>query len=270
MPDGDLPNQQVEELQVIESIFADLLKFPSNNRIHFEISNFFAEIELPSDYPAGSPPQITISAPSWSRREKEELLNELNEAYVENLGQPILYIWITRIQDQISKMAENPSTSFPRQDFSQADEESTSSLKSAQNHFTQEVPQIFSGETFSDRKSVFQAHVARVRSKNEVDLVMAKLKENNKVARATHNILAWRCEEIKNGRTIVCKDCEDDGEHQASSKMLEIIEKMGAQNVMVVVTRWYGGIHLGPDRFRIINNLTRQILADNGMENRRN
>lgn len=33
---------------------------------------------------------------------------------------------------------------------------------------------------------------------------------------------------------------------------------------MVVVTRWYGGIHLGPDRFKHINNLARNILEEHG------
>jgi putative IMPACT (imprinted ancient) family translation regulator len=31
-----------------------------------------------------------------------------------------------------------------------------------------------------------------------------------------------------------------------------------------VVTRWYGGIHLGPDRFKIINNVARSLLDDEG------
>lgn len=35
-----------------------------------------------------------------------------------------------------------------------------------------------------------------------------------------------------------------------------------AKDVLVVVTRWYGGIHLGPDRFRHINNAARQVLQD--------
>jgi putative IMPACT (imprinted ancient) family translation regulator len=35
-------------------------------------------------------------------------------------------------------------------------------------------------------------------------------------------------------------------------------------NVMVVVTRWYGGIHLGPDRFRIINSVAREALVVGG------
>jgi putative IMPACT (imprinted ancient) family translation regulator len=34
---------------------------------------------------------------------------------------------------------------------------------------------------------------------------------------------------------------------------------------MVVVTRWYGGVLLGPDRFRHINNAARQALDVAGL-----
>jgi putative IMPACT (imprinted ancient) family translation regulator len=34
---------------------------------------------------------------------------------------------------------------------------------------------------------------------------------------------------------------------------------------MVVVTRWYGGVHLGPDRFRHIKNAARQVLDMAGL-----
>lgn len=43
--------------------------------------------------------------------------------------------------------------------------------------------------------------------------------------------------------------------------MLQIVN---AENVMVVVSRWFGGIHLGPDRFKHINNCTRSILESHG------
>lgn len=45
---------------------------------------------------------------------------------------------------------------------------------------------------------------------------------------------------------------------------------MDARNVLVVVTRWYGGIHLGPDRFKIINNCTRIMLERYGYSKERN
>mmetsp|Transcript_5484 Transcript_5484/g.11567 ORF Transcript_5484/g.11567 Transcript_5484/m.11567 type:complete len:81 (-) Transcript_5484:80-322(-) len=35
---------------------------------------------------------------------------------------------------------------------------------------------------------------------------------------------------------------------------------MNVLNVAVVVTRWFGGIHLGPDRFKHISNAARDVL----------
>ena len=39
---------------------------------------------------------------------------------------------------------------------------------------------------------------------------------------------------------------------------------MGAENVIVVVSRWYGGVLLGPARFTHINNAARQLLDQCG------
>lgn len=54
------------------------------------------------------------------------------------------------------------------------------------------LPAIFSDESFEDRKSIFQAHLSPVHSKAEVQLVLEKLKENKKIANATHNMYAYR------------------------------------------------------------------------------
>ena len=40
---------------------------------------------------------------------------------------------------------------------------------------------------------------------------------------------------------------------------------MDVWNAMVVVTRWYGGVQLGPDRFRIINQTARDALVKGGL-----
>lgn len=52
-------------------------------------------------------------------------------------------------------------------------------------------------------------------------------------------------------------DHDSDGESGAGSKMQWLISTMKVRNVFVMVSRWYGGIQLGPDRFRIINRMTR-------------
>lgn len=37
------------------------------------------------------------------------------------------------------------------------------------------------------------------------------------------------------------------------------------ENVLVVVTRWYGGVLLGPDRFKHINRVARDALVRVGV-----
>jgi putative IMPACT (imprinted ancient) family translation regulator len=38
------------------------------------------------------------------------------------------------------------------------------------------------------------------------------------------------------------------------------LEKMNAENILVVVTRWFGGVMLGADRFRDICHVTKVIV----------
>ena len=62
------------------------------------------------------------------------------------------------------------------------------------------------------------------------------------------------------------QDCDDNGENQAGSRMLHLLEILECQNVLVVITRWMtGGIHIGPDRFKHINNAARNKLEIAGI-----
>lgn len=40
---------------------------------------------------------------------------------------------------------------------------------------------------------------------------------------------------------------------------------MDVWNVIVVVSRWYGGIQLGPDRFKHINSAAREAVIRSGL-----
>jgi hypothetical protein len=73
-------------------------------------------------------------------------------------------------------------------------------------------------------------------------------------------MLAYR---IISGQIII-KDNDEDGEDGAGSKMSHLLELIKVENVAVVVSRWYGGIHLGPDRFKHINTSAREALEESG------
>ena len=72
---------------------------------------------------------------------------------------------------------------------------------------------------------------------------------------ATHNCWAYR----------VGQDYRfsDDGEPSgtAGRPILSAIDGQGLDGVAVVVTRWYGGVHLGGDRFAHVVTCTRSFLT---------
>jgi hypothetical protein len=93
----------------------------------------------------------------------------------------------------------------------------------------------------------------------DVRSFLAVLLDERKVCRTCHNMLAYR---ITGDFTV--KDNDEDREDGAGSKMLHLMELTKSENAAVVVTRWCGGIHLGPDRFKHINACAREALEDGG------
>lgn len=112
-------------------------------------------------------------------------------------------------------------------------------------------------------KSVFIARSAPVSSPDKAKQYLQHLLDNDKKVRsATHNITAWR---IKGENGVIFQDCDDDGETAAGGRVLHLMQLMDLWNVMVVVTRWYGGHQLGPKRFSIINTVARNAFVKAGL-----
>jgi len=112
----------------------------------------------------------------------------------------------------------------------------------------------------TEKKSVFVARACNVQSVYTAKASIAHLlATDKKVARATHNITAWRIRDAVTDASY--QDCDDDGETAAGSRLLHLLQVMDVWDVVVVVTRWYGGVHLGPDRFRLINQVAREAVV---------
>nr|XP_023399687.1 protein IMPACT isoform X1 [Loxodonta africana] len=220
---------------------------------------------------------FACSAPWLRGQERMDLSNSLEEIYIQNIGESILYLWVEKVRDfliQKSQMAEpEPETTKKAEEEEYEDEEdlavacdSESPVKeldaetSENKTETEELPPIDHGVPITDRRSTFQAHLAPVVCLQQVKMVLSKLYENKKIANATHNIYAYRiyCED----KQTFLQDCEDDGETAAGGRLLHLMEILNVKNVLVIVSRWYGGILIGPDRFKHINNCARNILLE--------
>ncbi|VEL38106.1 unnamed protein product [Protopolystoma xenopodis] len=68
----------------------------------------------------------------------------------------------------------------------------------------------------------------------------------------------------KNERICHMSDYDDDGETHAGQRLLHLLLISRVENVAVIVSRWYGGIQLGPDRFKHINNAAKLLLVQQG------
>ncbi|KAJ6438418.1 NAD(P)-binding domain protein [Purpureocillium lavendulum] len=64
---------------------------------------------------------------------------------------------------------------------------------------------------------------------------------------------------------VAYQDCDDDGETAAGSRLLHLMQIMDVWDAMVVVTRWYGGVKLGPRRFAVINAAARDGFVRAGL-----
>ena len=101
----------------------------------------------------------------------------------------------------------------------------------------------FGEDRFEEKRSEFIGHATHVESEEDA---MAFIKGFQKqYADATHNVWAYRIS--KGGSQELAARYSDDGEPQGSSGMptLEAIRKKGVFDVVVVTTRYFGGILLG-------------------------
>ena len=113
------------------------------------------------------------------------------------------------------------------------------------------VMQIFDG-IISDRGSKYAVSGGACTSADEAKAFIKELRRKKKFAKATHNTWAL----LADGNPIK----NDDGESGAGMIIVRMLEREELQNHIVVVTRWYGGKHLGGDRFRHVQNAVRHYL----------
>ncbi|KAK8395543.1 hypothetical protein O3P69_005569 [Scylla paramamosain] len=262
MADENLARQN-DEIEALASIYGTDFHTESAEHRTYSVEineaqlSSLLQVTMPTDYPAEAPPTYSLSAPWLKGLRRQELCGHLENIYLENTGESIVYLWVERIRQFMVEFGEE-------EEVQESQAQEVIAIQDTPKELAQEMdcPEIFSGEIISDRKSVFQPHLAAVHSQAQVGQVLKKLYENKKVANATHNMYAYRF--LPDGSTHITQDCEDDGEDHAGGRMLHLLQILDVSNVMVVVSRWFGGILLGPDRFKHINNATRQILDSCG------
>jgi hypothetical protein len=258
------------EVAAINSIYGDGSLAPDDEEDVFilRLPQQYASIRLrfPHDYPS-SPPAVlgTQSSGEHTRKGEAAHIVDVFRDVLGRLFQPgevCLFDAIEEVNNVLPNMAE------ASQDDGDIEDKPTLEYHTDNSSFEnklkrRDLPPWTTSDVVIELKSVFVARSAPVSSPEQAKQYLQHLLDSDKKVRsATHNITAWR---IKGGNGVTFQDCDDDGETAAGGRVLHLMQLMDLWDVMVVVTRWYGGHQLGPKRFSIINTVARDAFVKAGL-----
>uniref|UniRef100_A0A7S4P2E6 RWD domain-containing protein n=1 Tax=Paramoeba aestuarina TaxID=180227 RepID=A0A7S4P2E6_9EUKA len=251
-----MSEEALNEFEALQSIYDGEVFLLNPTTYEIDVSNDVSKdtklrVDVGEDpispYPL-SPPSLTISAP-WMARDKKKIAEEkLREVY--NGDECVLEC--VELLKELAEQTVQLEEVVQRREQEMASKEESEVQKRWQRDL-----EIFQGESMVVKKSKFIAHCAIVNSVDEVNYFKSRILESKKYEEATHNILAYRFPEHE------VRD--DDGETGAGDKLLNFLQSANITNVAVIVTRWYGKIPLGPQRFRCIVQAASTALQKAGL-----
>lgn len=251
------------------------LRIPEHPHLSFIIG-------FDDEYPETAP-QVTGTASTSSRGEGSLAVDVLRDIITRahQPGQVCLFEVISEATEKFSELSIGGTTT-DHESSSKGNQDGEDNADEQLNKTAEEIatlslhdafgidssPDWILSDVVTEKKSVFVGRAVPVTSRDQAKAYLDYLlATDKKVASATHNISAWRIREKKDDNTErTFQDCDDDGETAAGGRLLHLMQLMDVWDVLVVVTRWYGGVLLGPDRFRIINNVGKDALIKAGFQ----
>lgn len=114
-------------------------------------------------------------------------------------------------------------------------------------HFSLWESRVEYRDIIVDRKSHYTVVAFQISHIEDVKQSFSELKKDDYFRKATHNSYAYRLRQ-ENGSILEWKN--DDGEQGAGMCILRELQRADAKDIMLVVTRYFGGIQLHSDRFK--------------------
>ncbi|KAJ0110020.1 hypothetical protein J7T55_014823 [Diaporthe amygdali] len=144
---------------------------------------------------------------------------------------------------------------------------STSTLQAEDdaNQATPVPPNAWStSPSVSLKKSTFIARATAITEPSQRPKLLKSLLDTHPELRtASHNVWAYRIHASEKAISNHPREAShDDGESGAGDLLLRILRETNTIDTLVVLTRWYGGIMLGPDRWRLMRNVATSALSE--------
>ncbi|PKS10837.1 hypothetical protein jhhlp_002594 [Lomentospora prolificans] len=249
-----------DEIEALNSIYGDSTLTPTEDPTSFILhlpgeARSSLRLTIAPSYP-DVPPEVhsTFSSGQASRSVAAAELRLFRRA-VAAVFQPGMVCLFDAVEELSTLLAAEPAESADDGHPPQAEREWEEDAEPEVDYASMPAPPWTLSAPFTEQRSTFLARIAPVTSPDQATgYVQHLLATDRKARQATHNITAWR---IRGANGTSFQDYDDDGETAAGGRLLHLMQAMDLWDVMVVVTRWYGGLKLGPRRFALINTTAR-------------
>ncbi|KAJ7403881.1 Protein IMPACT [Pitangus sulphuratus] len=248
----EVESGKIDEIEALSSIYGeDWCVVDEDEKIYcIKISDCLdqpkwtlcLQVILPPGYPTEEPPIYQLNAPWLRGQDYTELANSLEEIYLQNLGESILYLWVEKIREVLIEKAQS---SEPEPDIKKTTEEVDEddgedfvldyepiqedpikmlNYMTSESQEDEELPPIHHGNPITDRRSTFQAHLAPVVTTRQVSknqfFSFCLYFELDKILREYFQFARIYCED----KQTFLQDCEDDGETAAGGRLLHLMQ----------------------------------------------
>ncbi|QPG74585.1 hypothetical protein FOA43_001916 [Brettanomyces nanus] len=274
-----------DEIRAIQAIYPECIqklapliyrfKLPQHEKVTFKMS-------FPDTYPMKKP--VVLDVVSASEYYHGDKLRQTFDQVLEEIYQKDLVVIFDLFSEVDGKLSDEPeedveevtdkmkevsienNAEYTYNEQREISHAKTNKSPAAEPESTDPLEGWSVSDIIKDRKSTFIGFAREVYSVEEVDRWVNNLLYDRKVAKANHVMRAYRIKE--DNSNVIYEDCDDDGEAASGSRLLHLLEIMDAWNAVVVVVRWFGGTHLGPVRFRHINECARDALVKGALVKR--
>ncbi|ROV86959.1 hypothetical protein VSDG_10114 [Cytospora chrysosperma] len=114
------------------------------------------------------------------------------------------------------------------------------------------------------RQSTFIARATTITEPSQrPNLLKALFDAHPNLRTASHNVWAYRIHAHSSAISHHPREAShDDGETGAGDLLLRVMRETNTVDTLVVMTRWFGGVMLGPDRWRLMRNVVTSALSE--------
>ncbi|KAH7152211.1 ribosomal protein S5 domain 2-type protein [Dactylonectria estremocensis] len=256
-----------DEVEAINSIYGDGSLVPADDAageavyiLRLPVDASSLRLSFAADYPASPPSVLATHHSSGGKRGAGARDLALFRAALGEVFEPAVVCLFDAVEE-FARRREEEDDDAPEPESEPEPDHPTPEPATDVDAFP---PAAWTAsELVVDSKSTFVAHVARVTSPAQArHHVSSLLASDRRFRSATHNMTAWR---IRGPGGASFQDCDDDGEAAAGGRLLHLMQLMDVWDAMVVVSRWYGGVKLGPRRFAVINAAARDGFVRAGL-----